>query len=242
MKIFDVYLFETTTSELVKSLLDDLKHKNKKLLAFANVNTLNISYEDMSYSKILKNFLVVNDGVGVDIAAKILYRKTFKENLNGTDFMPIFLASLPEHTNIFIYGSIEKNIKLVENKIINQFKNINVVGVQNGYITDNGKLVSMINESMADIVIVGLGNPKQEFWIMDNYIDVHASIFIGVGAFFDFYSGEVNRSPLWVRKIRMEWLFRLFLEPKRLWKRYLYGNIIFLLRIITNHNFKYKPF
>ena len=233
MKVFELNIHENTTSELIELLLHDLECREKKLLVFANVNTLNIAYANKLYHSVLNFFYIVNDGVGVDIAAKILHRKIFSENLNGTDFIPKLFKSLPKYSKVFIYGSIEKNIKLVEKKIIKEFENIDLVGVQDGYMSDNGDLISKIDESGADIVIIGLGNPKQEFWIMDNYMKVNASIFIGAGAFFDFYSGSIRRAPLWIRKIRMEWVFRLILEPKRLWKRYLYGNMIFMLRIIS---------
>ncbi len=106
------------------------------------------------------------------------------------------------------------------------------MGVCNGYVYDNEVLVSRISASQAQVVIVGQGNPKQELWIYDNHEKIGATVFIGVGAFFDFYSGNMKRAPKWVRAIKMEWFHRMILEPRRLWRRYLYGSIIFLFRVM----------
>ncbi len=101
MKIFDLKILSSSTDELVGVFLRSLKYNKKLLLAFANVNTLNISYESKEYNSLLKNFHIVNDGVGVDIAAKILYSKTFLQNLNGTDFMPELFSRLPSGSKVF---------------------------------------------------------------------------------------------------------------------------------------------
>ena len=101
MKIFNLNINSITSAELITSLVGDLKNKHKRLLAFANVNTLNISYDDDGYSSILQDFQIVNDGVGVDLAANILHGKPFLQNLNGTDFMPELFSHLPKGCKVF---------------------------------------------------------------------------------------------------------------------------------------------
>lgn len=77
-------------------------------------------------------------------------------------------------------------------------------------------------------MVVALGSPKQEIWIADNAAATGAKMFFGVGALFDFMSGRTDRAPRWVRRLRFEWMYRLAREPRRLWRRYLVGNVAFL--------------
>lgn len=230
--IFDIPVFSISRLELISLLNKNIVNCKKTKLAFANANTLNIAYSDDTYSDVLKSFLVVNDGIGVDIAAKILFNKTFIENLNGTDFMPALFSYFPENTKVYFLGSTEKNIRKAVERFKLDFPHLNLVGAHNGYFGTSNNIVQTINSSGAEVVVVGLGNPMQEFWIDDYSHKIDASLFIGVGAFFDFYSGEIPRAPDIIRKLRFEWLYRLLLEPKRLWKRYVIGNIQFLFRVL----------
>lgn len=231
-KIFGLPVFSTSAGKLVECLIKNINSHNKLLLAFANAHTMNLVYTDDLYRQTLKSFVVVNDGIGVDIAAKILYKNSFLENLNGTDFMPVLFSALPDKTRLYFLGSTEENIRVVEKKFEINYPNLNLVGVNHGYFKDTEQILEKINAVSPHIVVVGFGNPKQEIWIEKNYQGIDASIFIGVGAFFDFYSNNIVRAPLLVRKLRFEWLFRLILEPRRLWKRYIIGNITFLVRVL----------
>jgi len=229
--ILGINIRSSSVPTIIDELIDSIQEKQIKLLAFANAHTLNISYENKEYQKTLQKFLVLNDGIGVDLASKLLYNKNFEENLNGTDFMPAFFNALPPGTKLFFLGSVEKNIQLAAENFIKTYPNLNLVGIHNGYFTDDSIIINIINEKNPDILVVGFGNPLQEFWIEKNSTEINSSLIIGVGAFFDFYSGEINRAPKIVRKIHLEWLFRLLLEPKRLWKRYVLGNFLFIFRV-----------
>ncbi|GAG30117.1 unnamed protein product, partial [marine sediment metagenome] len=97
---------------------------------------------------------------------------------------------------------------------------------------ENRKIVEMINKSSPDVLFVGLGPPKQEKWIWRYKDEINVPVSIAVGASFDFVAGSVKRAPKWMQKISLEWLFRLCQEPRRLWKRYLVGNIIFIWMVL----------
>jgi len=86
-----------------------------------------------------------------------------------------------------------------------------------------------------DLLLVAMGNPLQERFIADRLASQHASVAAGVGALFDFLAGEVSRAPKAVRKARLEWAYRLWLEPARLWRRYVVGNPVFLLRMVWQY-------
>lgn len=230
--ILGINIRSSCASIIINELIDSIHKKQKKLLAFANANTLNISYKNAKYQTTLQQFLVLNDGAGVSLASRLLYNKTFDENLNGTDFIPTLFNALPPGTKLFFLGSIDKNIQLAAKKFRKTYPSLNLVGIHNGYFSDDARIIETINKKNPDIVMVGFGNPLQEFWIEKNSQEINSILFIGVGAFFDFYSEEIKRAPLIVRNLHLEWLFRLLLEPKRLWKRYIIGNFLFIFRIL----------
>jgi beta-1,4-glucosyltransferase len=105
-----------------------------------------------------------------------------------------------------------------------------VVGSCDGYEgVKNPNLIAQINASTADVVLVAMGNPMQEQWILNHYQALNAKLVSGVGALFDFWAGDKPRAPSWIQKIRMEWFYRLCLEPKRLFKRYTTDILVFLV-------------
>ena len=97
---------------------------------------------------------------------------------------------------------------------------------------ENEKMIALINKVKPDVLFVGLGAPKQERWIWRHKNELQVPVFIGVGAAFDFIAGTVKRAPLWMQRCGLEWLFRLCQEPRRLWRRYLVGNPIFLWLVV----------
>jgi exopolysaccharide biosynthesis WecB/TagA/CpsF family protein len=108
-----------------------------------------------------------------------------------------------------------------------------VAGHHHGFISAGGEsaIVDLIREARADVVLVAMGNGLQERWIGRLVPDAACSAY-GVGALFDFLSGEAVRAPNWMRRVGMEWIFRLGREPRRLWRRYLLGNLKFLMRVL----------
>ena len=96
---------------------------------------------------------------------------------------------------------------------------------------ENRKIVRMINDVSPDILWVGMTSPKQDKWMYKNFHNLHVPVMIGIGAAFDFVAGTVKRAPLWMQKNGLDWLYRFSQEPKRLWRRYLFGNSIFIYLI-----------
>lgn len=202
-------------------------------LAFANANTINIANSDSLYMKVLSAFVVLPDGIGVDIAAKYKYGRKFKANLNGTDFTPALLRAI-KPSRIYVLGGepgiSEKALKILSEK----FPQHMWVGNHHGYIDskESEAIAQEISGLLVDVLLVAMGNPIQEKWI-DRYVDQsRVKLAVGVGAFLDFTVGKVDRAPLWVRYIRMEWLYRLLQEPARMWRRYIIGNVGFIARTL----------
>jgi len=107
---------------------------------------------------------------------------------------------------------------------------VNVVGCRNGYdqARDPQATIAAINASGANVLLVAMGNPEQEKWILHHYHELHVSLLAGVGALFDFWAGAKPRAPQLVRRLRLEWLYRLSLEPARLLRRYTLDIAVFL--------------
>jgi alpha-1,3-mannosyltransferase len=221
---------------LVKKVSDGLSGRGPVRLAFANANLLNLAAGDPAFRKDLEGFTIANDGIGVDIASKVLYGRSFPENLNGTDFCPYLLDKLPQPAKIFLYGGRPDVNERAATEFARRWPRHSIVGWQHGYhpAEADGELVQRIRSSGADLVLVAMGNPRQEQWIARHSASLPA-VAIGVGALFDFVVGVVPRAPAWVQKARMEWVFRLLQEPGRLWRRYILGNPKFLWHVTRQY-------
>jgi beta-1,4-glucosyltransferase len=170
----------------------------------------------------LTNVFIANDGVALNIASKLVHGKSFSDNLNGTDFSPYFLKNSPDKLKIFLLGAKPEVVVKAKEYLSVNFPNHVVVGIKDGYFdrSQSMSIVDTINHAQADILFVAMGNPVQEKWILDHQDLINASYIFAVGALFDFWSGNKIRAPKLVQKLRLEWLFRLCQEPRRLIKRY----------------------
>ena len=234
--ILDVPVFVGTLVEAVEKIDADYNAHKSTIVAFANANSLNIAATDEDYRKVLKRCLVMNDGIGVDIASRILFGSRFPQNLNGTDFAPNYFEATRNSYRIFFLGSSSGVAERAASRLIEICGGRHkIAGCQNGYsrTDDNIGIVAKILASEADVVLVGMGNPSQEMWLAENLEATGCRLGFGVGALFDFLSGDVPRAPSWVRSARLEWCYRLRHEPGRLWRRYVLGIPIFLLRVFN---------
>ena len=221
-----------TGDQAIRYLTERLERGEKTLLGFANTNLLNFSKNNTDFQQVMQSFFVLNDGIGLDIASWIKYREFFPENLNGTDFSPKLLEAT-RGRRVYLYGSREEVVSKVAQLLRDVYK-CEVVGHQHGFIDQAAQaaLYQDINAKGADIVLVAMGNPRQEQWIYDNRDQVDAPLLMGVGALFDFLSGDKKRAPMWMRQARIEWLARLLQEPGRLLKRYTVDIAWFLFAVM----------
>ena len=233
ISILDVRIDNLTRPEALDQMLSLLHSADgPHQVCFAYANCLNQAYSDRHYREVLnRSKLVLGDGTGIRIASNVLGRPV-RDNLCGTDVIPSFLGRINGNgARVFLLGSKQPVVESAGEKMEKEFPSLTVCGVQDGYFQSDEDVVKKINAAKPDILLVGMGVPRQEMWIAENLPRLNAKICCGVGALFDFYSGSVPRAPRWMLRSGMEWMYRLYLEPKRLWRRYLIGNFLFLGRI-----------
>jgi len=218
-----------TKAQAVARLDDGSRH----MVAFLNAHAANLAWRDRAFAQGLERFLVLNDGFGIDLASRFHYGRAFPDNLNGTDFLPDYLAATRHRFRIFLLGARPEVVADAAAALTERFPQHQVVGWRDGYfdLSAEGAIAEQIRRSGADLLLVGMGVPRQELWLARNFEETGCRLGFAVGALFDFLSGRVRRAPLWLRGLRAEWLFRLCLEPRRLWRRYVIGNALFLLRV-----------
>ncbi|RWP86360.1 MAG: glycosyltransferase [Mesorhizobium sp.] len=203
-------------------------------VSFLNAHNANIAYTDPVFAGALDDFLILPDGIGIDLAARLLYGAPFPDNLNGTDFVPAFLQASTTPLTVGLLGATRVNAEAASVKLAALAVQHKFVVIHDGYFpaSQEQEIVDRIAAFRPDVLLVAMGVPRQELWI-ERHIDArHCTLPIAVGALLDFLSGAVPRAPLWMRRLRLEWLFRLAVEPSRLWRRYVVGNPLFLLRVV----------
>ena len=224
--------------------LDELKRAidgngPQRIFNFLNANNANLAMRNPEYRRGLSKSEILPDGVGVDIAARALHGSAFPANLNGTDFIPALLVHSERPLKVALIGARPENLE----RAVSRFKFAtpwhDFVAVSDGYFdkADSSKVLADLAEINPDITLIALGSPSQEIWIDRNISQGHGRVVFGVGALFDFVSGAIPRAPLAIRNLRLEWLWRLVLEPSRLWRRYILGNPVFLFHLL-----RYKVF
>ena len=237
--VFGVLFFSGTMEESLQKIDDLVRSKKAHHIAFINAHCLNIAYKNSGYKQVLNDCAeVFADGIGAKIGAKMLGFKV-EENVNGTDMFPL-LAQKPYR--IYLFGGAPgvaetalKNAKTLNGKA-------EFVGCADGFFKEKSEeqIFAELCELKVDILLVALGVPKQEEWIHSNLDKLPGCVAIGVGGLLDFVSGRIPRAPLWMRKCNIEWCFRLYCEPMRLFKRYIIGNPLFLWRVFLNKIWRNK--
>lgn len=232
--ILGVKVCDLTRDEALAMILADLDHGRHRKVMFLNAHNANVAVDDPAFADIIGRFTVLADGIGVDVASKLLHGKMFAANLNGTDFVPALLSAASRPLKIGLYGAKPGVAEHAREIFSARNRRHDIRVLAHGYVDADGqrRVLDDLKAWKPDLLLVGMGAPRQEKWIAGHITADHATVAVAVGALFDFVSGQVPRAPLWIRKTRIEWVFRLAHEPRRLWRRYLLGNPIFMARIV----------
>ncbi|MEN5083871.1 WecB/TagA/CpsF family glycosyltransferase [Bosea sp. TWI1241] len=234
--IAGVQVAALSRADAVQSLTEAMDEGRFLRLAFSNANLVNHAARDATLRAQLAGFLILPDGVGMDIASRLLHGRGFPANLNGTDFIPALLAAQPRGRRVALLGG-RPGVAERAAEVLRQAHpahDFTVLGP--GYFSqaEETALLRRLEDARPDLLLVAFGNPRQERWIARHLSAAHCSIAAGVGALFDFIAGDIPRAPETMRRLRLEWLFRLAREPRRLWRRYVVGNPLFLARVLIH--------
>jgi N-acetylglucosaminyldiphosphoundecaprenol N-acetyl-beta-D-mannosaminyltransferase len=242
INIGGIFFDNVTMSEAIKIVEECIKNYNGKKTAFMHVANQDIinrvrSVNGLSLDYINKAYLTIPDGYSIVFASKIL-GTPLKERVTGPDFMYNFIKlSNTKGYKHFFLGAKEGVAQKMADIFLKQFPKVNITGIYSppfGEFSaeENKKMITMINKAKPDVLWVSLGCPKQEKWILDNIDKINVPVSAGIGAAFDFHSGNVKRAPVLMQKMRLEWFHRLLQEPGRLWKRYFFGGFKFANTIL----------
>lgn len=157
-----------------------------------------------------------------------------QERINGPDLMARLLVEAEaQGLRVFVYGTTDSTLKALEQALLTTHPRLQIAGLFSPPFRaltpdEDAAHVAMINASGAHLVMTGLGCPKEDRWMFEHRGRINA-VLLGIGAGIDFHAGTVARAPAWMRDHGLEWVFRLMQEPKRLWRRYLVNNTLFVV-------------
>jgi N-acetylglucosaminyldiphosphoundecaprenol N-acetyl-beta-D-mannosaminyltransferase len=213
-----------------------LQTKTKGYICVTGVHGVSEAYKDHEFRSILnRSFLNTPDGMPMVWMGK---RQGFRQM--GRVYGPDLMLRVCEYTekagfSHFFYGGGPGVADELKGRLKSKFPNLSVVGTYTPPFRplaadEEQALIKQVAELKPDIFWVGLSTPKQEKFMAQYWQKLDATLFVGVGAAFDFHAGRVRQAPPWMQRNGLEWLFRLRCEPRRLWKRYLKNNPLFILR------------
>jgi N-acetylglucosaminyldiphosphoundecaprenol N-acetyl-beta-D-mannosaminyltransferase len=222
-----------TVEELHAEIGRLVRSGERGLVLNANAHCLNLCYEDPKLRDFLNGAEVVFcDGAGVMLAARVLGRR-LPARITYADWawqLAAFVES--EGFSLYFLGARPGVAQAAARRLKERYPTLEIVGVHHGYFDHSEAVVEEINAAAPDILLVGLGMPLQEYWLMENWHRLDAGVALTGGAVFDYVSGKLRRGPHLLTSSGFEWLARLLIEPRRLWRRYLVGNPLFLLRVL----------
>jgi N-acetylglucosaminyldiphosphoundecaprenol N-acetyl-beta-D-mannosaminyltransferase len=221
-------------SEVIDRVSAILKDKLKSYIVTPNASHIVMLQKDLDFREAYQHAsLVLADGASLVLASKLL-GCPLKERCTGADlFEKICKIAWENNKKVFILGGVNGSEKIAMKKLKRIYQGIQVLAYSPPFGFDkdslkSGKIIDMINSFEADILFVCVGTPKSEKWIYRNLENLNIILACPFGAALDFFTGTKKRAPKWVQNIGCEWLWRLILEPKRLWRRYLIENAIFI--------------
>tara|TARA_R110002033_G_scaffold133508_1_gene173543 strand:- start:1741 stop:2475 length:735 start_codon:yes stop_codon:yes gene_type:complete len=212
-------------------IINLIEKKVNSYVCFSNVHMLVEAYDNSDFAKVVNEAtFAFPDGVPIAKSFKFLY-KTNQPRIAGMDFLPDFIKICEaKKYRIAVVGSTDPVLIKFKDKIEQDFPSVIITALISppfGKTWNNEKYIKEINETNTDAVFVALGCPKQEKWMHEYYMQTKAILF-GIGGALPTYVGDVKRAPVLIQKYGLEWLYRLFQEPKRMAKRYFYTNSKFL--------------
>lgn len=223
--------------------LDDLSSLGEKkvVVTCLNAHSYNVAQHDEKYAEILKKSdALLPDGIAIVWGCKFLKAKSRpRKRIVGWDLFVYEMSRLNERGGRCMFlGSSEKTLALICKRAQTEYPNIEVLTYSPPYKAEfsdeeSRAMVEAVNHANPDLLWIGMTAPKQEKWTYAHWDELKINCHVGcIGAVFDFFAGTVKRAPLWWQDHSLEWLYRLLTEPRRMWRRYILGNPLFIWNVM----------
>jgi N-acetylglucosaminyldiphosphoundecaprenol N-acetyl-beta-D-mannosaminyltransferase len=241
IEVLGTQIHALSLDQLLFAIRDCIENDRLAVMSYVNIHTLNIAYTTPWFRDFLnRSYLTFCDGFGVKLAAK-LTGQNLPQRFTPPDFMEsVCELARRQNWRVFFLGARPEVAQHAADKLREKLPGLQIQA-HHGYFEkavdcpENRRVREQINQFRPQILVVGFGMPLQEKWILENIRSLHINIAFPAGAMFDYLSGAVPRGPRWLTDHGFEWLSRLVSEPRRLWKRYLIGNPLFIWRIFIHH-------
>lgn len=236
LRLFELDVFDTSLAAAASWLVTRALERASTRVAFVNAHCINVSYRDAGYRHALATCdRLFADGSGLAIAARA-HGEPLCDNVNGTDLFPVLCArAAAAGVGLFLFGGRPGVAEGAAGRMLREHPGLTISGCHHGYLCsadDEDRLIAEINASGAQILLVGLGVPVQDVWLERVRERLAPAVIVGVGGLFDYFSDRIPRAPRTLRALGLEWCWRLAMEPRRLARRYLAGNVEFLVRLV----------
>jgi N-acetylglucosaminyldiphosphoundecaprenol N-acetyl-beta-D-mannosaminyltransferase len=233
IKLFNTWITAATYRQYLYNIILLADARKSSYVCFANVHMLMDAYQTPAFNQVVNEAdIVTPDGKPLSVLMNLQY-KNKQERACGMDLFPDILREAEKRDlSVFFYGSTNDVLERIKQKAQDEFSALTIAGAYSPPFRpltpeEDKEVVDMINASGANLVFVSLGCPKQEKWMHEHKGQIQACM-LGLGQAFLTYADLEKRLPKWARDLSLEWAYRFYLEPKRLWKRYLIGNSRFL--------------
>ena len=233
--IFGISINNISQNETIREIDKLIKKGQPSYVVTPNVHHISVLQKDKKFREIYSQAdLVLPDSRPLMWAARIL-GQPIRERVAGSDLLPLLCRTAAQTKHrLFFLGSAPGVAKKAAEILTQKYPGLNIAGTYSpsfGFennTKENRKIVAFVKQCRPDILFVGVGAPKQEKWIWEHKDELSVPVSIAIGASFDFIVGTVKRAPKWMQEAGLEWFFRLCHEPGRLWKRYFFGNLLFI--------------
>jgi len=243
INILGIDLHRVDYEEACKRVSDYLKLNTCRIIVTPNAEIIMAARTDKEIKTLINSSdICLPDGIGVVLASKIL-GKPLSERTTGFDFMmKMLVLANQEGLSFFLLGGKPGIAELAGNKIISMFPNVRIAGTYHGYFNkdEEHEVVNRINENRPDILLVAMGYPKQEMFMLNNKEKLKVRVAMGVGGSLDVLSGTVRRAPVFMQKAGLEWLYRLVTQPSRFKRMSVLP--IFLIKVVMERLFFKKGY